>query len=606
VLVPKGRSDEEVGGGWDDKHDEKLQNLSNSRRAAVTAGGTRSYRFGEFSLEVANRQLLQKGRSIVVRPKVFETLLFLVERHGHLVAKDDLLSGVWAETNVSDAVLTHCITEVRQALRDDPRNPRFLKTVPKAGYRFIADVEADEAAAPRPPTAIAVLPFVNISGDPENEYFCDGLSEELINGLTKIAALRVVAHSSSFAFKGRDTDVREIGRQLNVGSIVEGSVRKAGDRLRISAQLINATDGYHKWGEQYDRRIEDVFAIQGEIAAAILGHLKVELLESRSMGRRPAASIEAYRLFLKGRGFWHRRFGGMLQKAMECFEQAIARDPKFAPAYTGLADCFTTLGVWAFAPAQSVFPKARDLASRALDLDDQLAEAHATLAFVDTMYDWGWEAADRQFALAITLNPGHALTRMWNGHYLSIVGRMDEAIAEMRVAQDLDPLSPVVSANLGWTFLLAHDQNRAIEELRRVLSIDHGSGIAHFYLGYAYAAVGRLREAIGSFRKTVEATGGMPWLTESIAWIQGLSGNREVARRALGDAEGRMQQGYVPSSALAMIHLGLGHDDAVLEWLERGLAERDALMVWIKFMPCFDHLHRHPRFQALLRGIGVV
>ena len=250
----------------------------------MTLGDTRTYRFGEFILETADRQLLRKGNAVVLRPKAFETLLLLVSRHGHLVPKDDLLNGVWADTNVSEAVLTHCITEVRQALDDDPHKPRYLKTIPRIGYKFIAQVETiaapagdpDAAATPGPATAIAVLPFANMSGDPENEYFCDGLSEELINGLTKIGALRVVAHSSSFAFKGRDADVREIGRQLHVGSIVEGSVRKAGDRLRISAQLINAADGYHTWCEQYDRQLQDVFAIQDEISAAILGQLKVD------------------------------------------------------------------------------------------------------------------------------------------------------------------------------------------------------------------------------------------------------------------------------------------------------------------------------------------
>ena len=611
VQAPKSRSDRNAIRRRDDKHDEKLQNLRNQRRRALTSGDTRTYRFGEFTLEAGDRQLLRKGQPVVLRPKAFETLLCLVERHGHLVSKDDLLNGVWPDTHVSEAVLTHCITEVRQALGDDPRKPRYLKTIARVGYKLIAGVEtvtaeADEpgaAATKAPPTAIAVLPFVNISGDPENEYFCDGLSEELINGLTKIGALRVVAHSSSFAFKGRDNDVREIGRQLNVGSIVEGSVRKAGDRVRISAQLVSAGDGYHVWSEQYDRRLEDVFAIQDEIAAAILGQLKVELLGNRPLARRPTGSMEAYQLYLKGRGFWHRRFKGMLQNAMESFQQAIDRDPRFAPAYTGLADCYTTLGVWAFAPPESVFPKARDLAKRALEIDETLAEAYASLAFVDTFYDWVWEAAGQKFNRAIALNPGNALTRLWNGHYLSIIGRFDEAFAEMRIAQDLDPLSPVVTANLGWTFILAHEQERAIEELHRVLALEPGNGIAHFYLGYAYVDTGRLAEAIESFRKAIDATGGMPWLAESIAWVQGLAGDRRQAEAALRETEGRMRDGYVPSSAMAMIHLGLNDDGAVLDWLEKGLAERDALMVWLKYMPCFDRLHAHPRFQALLRGL---
>ena len=582
--------------------------------AHLKAGDTRTYRFGEFSLEAGERQLLRNGRPIVLRPKVFETLHFLVVRHGHLVSKDDLLAGVWADTNVSEAVLTHCITEVRKALEDDPRKPHVLKTIPRVGYKFIADVESLEVKADErgqaptiaPPTAIAVLPFSNMSADPENEYFCDGLSEELINGLTKVGALRVVAHSSSFAFKGRDTDVREIGRQLAVGSIVEGSVRKAGDHVRVSAQLINAADGYHVWSEQYDRRLEDIFAIQDEISTAILGALRVELLEKRQRAAtRPTGSMEAYLLYLKGRAFWHRRYRGMLQKAMECFQQAIDIDPRFAPAYTGLADCYGSLGALAFAPAETVLTKAGELSRCALEIDPALAEAHASLAFVHTFYDWDWVAAGREFGRAIELNPGSALTRLWNGHYLSIVGWFDEAIAEIQLAQDLDPLSPIVAANLGWTLYLAHEHGRAIQELQRVLVLEPGNGIAHFYLGYAYVAVGKLQEAVRSFHKAIDATGGMPWLAESIAWVEGLAGDHRKCEAALREVQTRMRSGYVPHSAVAMIHLGLGDDEAVLEWLENGLAERDALMVWVEYMPCFDRLHRHPRFQALLRGIGL-
>ncbi len=576
---------------------------------------TRSYRFGDFTLEAGERQLLRRGRTVVLRPKAFQTLLFLVERRGRLVTRDDLLGRVWADTNVSEAVLTHCVTEVRQALGDDPRRPRYLKTVPRLGYKFIAEIGTVETAtrpsappaapAAAPPTAIAVLPFANISGDPENEYLCDGLSEELINGLTQVPGLRVVAHSSSFAFKGRDGDVREIGRQLNVGSLVEGSVRKSGDRVRISAQLIDAAEGYHLWSEQYDRHLVDLFAVQDEISAAILDKLKVRLLATRKAARRPTDSVEAHHLYLKGRTFWHRRFRGQLQQALECFEQAIALDQRFAPAYTGLADCYSTLGVWAFAPPASVFPKARELARRALEIDDALAEAHASLAFVNTFFDWDWEAAGRGFARAVALNPGSATTRLWNGHYLSIIGRFDEAFAEMRVAQDLDPLSPVVGANVGWTCTLAHQYERAIDELRAVLGFDPANGLAHFYLGYALAEAGHPRDAIRSFEKALEETGGMPWLAESIAWLRGLAGDRASTRVALEEAARRMQVGYVPASALAFLHLGLGDDLAVLDWLEKGLAEHDALMVWIAFMPAFDRLHGHPRYEALLRALGL-
>jgi len=244
----------------------------------------RTYRFGEFSLEVGERLLRRKGLEVILRPKAFETLLYLIERHGHLVAKGELLDRVWPDASVSESVLNHCISEIRQALQDDPYNPHYLKTIPRVGFKFVNEAEEliPTAQETKPATkapaasAIAVLPFANISADPENEFLCDGLSEELINGLTKVPTLRVVAHSSSFAFKGRDMDAREIGRQLNVAAMLEGSVRKAGNHLRISAQLIDAVEGYHLWSEQYDRPMEDVFAIQDEISDAILNKLKIE------------------------------------------------------------------------------------------------------------------------------------------------------------------------------------------------------------------------------------------------------------------------------------------------------------------------------------------
>lgn len=590
----------------------------------------RSYRFEDFILHSADRQLLRSGKEVVLRPKAFDTLLCLVQHHGHAVPKSTLLDAVWPGTNVSEAVLTHCIAEVRQALADDVRGPRFVKTMSRHGYKFIAPVaiaEAPEraaspglpapaaargeassaAAALAPPSAVVVLPFANMSADPENEFFCDGLSEELINGLTKVRGLQVVAHSSSFSFKGRDIDAREIGRQLNVGTILEGSVRKTGDRLRVSAQLIDAARGYHLWCEQYDRRLEDVFAIQDEISRAILQSLEPKLLrEVRTPLIEPSTGdMDAYVLYLQGRTYWHRRFGGLLQKAMDCFGQAIARDPGFAMSYTGLADSLSTLGIWAFARPADVFPKAVALAETAQKLNPSLAEAHASRALIRLFWDWDWNEAERGFVRALELNPGCALTRLWHGHYLSIVGRMEEAIAEVKRAQALDPLSPVCSANVGYTFYLAHDLDGAIDELERLLAREPQNGIALFYLGFALVDSGRYPEAVAALQKAHEVTHGMPWSSEAIGLAHGLAGNRDRALATLADARARGASSYVPSSAVATIHLGLGDDDAVLDCLERGIAERDVLLPWLKFMPTFDRLHGNPRFQAILTRVGL-
>lgn len=584
----------------------------------------RSYRFEDFTLHAAERQLLKQGTEVVLRPKAFDTLLCLVERHGHVVSKDVLLDAVWPETSVSEAVLTHCITEVRQALSDETRRPRFVKTMSKHGYRFIAPVVvADAASVPAldtvppaavndasagpPPSAIAVLPFANMSAEPDNEYFCDGLSEELINGLTRVSGLQVVAHTSSFSFKGRDVDAREIGRQLHVGTLLEGSVRKAGDRLRVSAQLIDAVRGYHLWCEQYDRRLEDVFAIQDEIAQAILASLKVEFLkDARSPLIVPStANVDAYLLYLQGRAFWHKRFGGMLQKAMDCFGGAIAKDPGFALPYTGLADSLATLGIWGFARPSEVLPKAVALADTAAKLQPRLGDACASRALIRLFWDWEWDEAGRGFARAIDLNPGCALIRLWNGHYLSIVGRMDEAVAEMKLAQRLDPLSPVCTANVGWTLYLAHRQEEAMAELGSVLAREPGNAMALFYLGYVLTELGRYEDAIDALQKAKDVTSGMPWSAEAIAMVQALTGNRDAGLSALAEARARASETYVPWSAVALIELGLRDDKAVLDSLERAVGDRDVLLPWLKFMPAFDRLRPHPRFQAVLAKLGL-
>jgi adenylate cyclase len=575
---------------------------------------SRTFRFGDFSLDSGERQLLRDGVEVVLRPKAFETLLCLVERHDHLIAKNELLDRVWPDTFVSESVLNHCVSEIRKALEDDPRDPRYLKTIPRVGYKFMNAVEEvvptgpetrSETKAP-PVWSIAVLPFANISTDPNNEFFCDGLSEELINGLTKVSALRVVAHSSSFAFKGQNLDAREIGRQLNVAAILEGSVRRDKNRLRISTQLIDTAEGFHLWSEQYDRPLKDVFAIQDEISAFILDTLKVEWLsqKEKDSARRPTGNMEAYDLYLRGRSFWHRRYQGFLQKAMECFEQAIQKDPHFALAYTGLADTYDSLGVWAWSPPNEVFPKSAALVRDALNIDDQLAEAHASQGFIHTFYDWNWEMAEKECQRAIDLNPGCAMNYLLNGHYLSIIGRMDEAIAEVRKAQNLDPMSPIVAANVGWTLFLASENDQAIEELQKVLEVDPHNTMAHFYLGYPFAHSGRFEEAIQMFQEALQLTGGMPWCAESLGWVYGLAGKRAKAKTILRESQSRVKRKeYVPSSGFALVHLGLGNTDAFFEYLERGVDERDAFLPWIKYFPPFKPLHSDPRFSSLLHSL---
>jgi TolB-like protein/Flp pilus assembly protein TadD len=577
------------------------------------SGIRKTYHFGEFSLNVGERVLQRKNREIFLRPKAFDTLLALIEHHGRLVGKDELFKRVWPDASVSDAVLTHCIAEVRQALQDDPRTPQYVKTVSRSGYKFIGnvgEVTPCHDAVPsegKPEFSIAVLPFENMSADTENEYLCEGLAEELINGLTRIGTIRVVAHSSSFSFKGRNTDVREIGRQLNVGTILEGSIRKSGDHLRVSAQLINAADGYHIWSEQYDRNMDDVFAIQDEISGKILKRFKTEgILGDRSKlsMKRPTENFEAYQLYLKGRSFWHHRGQGFLQKSMDCYQKAIQLDPQFALAYSGLADVFVSLGLWALAPPTEIFPKASDLIRKALEIDPDLAEAHCSQALVNMFYDWDWASAAEQLQQALALKPGCATFHLFNAHYLVMVEHFMKAIDEILTAQALDPLSPLVNANVGFIFILAGECERAIKELHNALEMDPQNARAHFYLGYACAVSGRHEEAFRAFRKA-KAAGGMPWCDESIGWVYALMHEKKKARAVLQASLAKIEKGeYVPWSMIALIYSCLGEDELAYEALTKCVEKRDTLLPWIKNTPGLNHLVKDPRIKDLLIRIG--
>ena len=577
------------------------------------------YRFEGFTLLPGERQLLKGGAEVVLRPKAFDTLLCLVEHHGHAVSKARLLDVVWPETNVSEAVLTHCVAEVRQALSDEVRRPRFVKTISRHGYKFIAGVAVEssghshaEAAAVRsstpPASAIVVLPFANISADPENEFLCDGLSEELINGLTKVSGLHVVAHSSSFSFKGRDIDAREIGRQLNVGTILEGSVRKTGDRLRVSAQLIDAARGYHLWCEQYDRRLEDIFAIQDEISQAIVTSLKVGFLKD---GRAPlitppTASMDAYVLYLQGRAFWHQRYGGHLEQAMECFGQAIAKDPGLCLALRGARRFTLDARHLGLHPRMRRLPEGRD-AGRHGDGARQPACGAVRVAGLDPpVLGLGVGRGRAGVPACARAEPGlrarPGLVRPLSEHRWQDGrgGRRDGAGADR--STPCLPCAPRTSAGRStWrTNRVARSTNCS-----GVLARNPANGIALFYLGYALIEVGRYAEAIDALRKAHEVTRGMPWSREGIGLAHGLAGQQEEARAILAEVRTTASTSYVPASAVALVLLGLGDEAGVLDCLERGVEERDVLLPWLGFLPCFDRLHQHPRFQAVIRRIGL-
>jgi serine/threonine protein kinase/Tfp pilus assembly protein PilF len=455
--------------------------------------------------------------------------------------------------------------------------------------------------------SIAVLPFTNMSADPEQEYFCDGMAEELINALTHIKDLRVVARTSAFSFKGKDVDIGEIGKKLRVDKVLEGSVRKAGNRLRITAQLINVEDGYHLWSERYDREMEDIFAIQDEVTLAIVDKLKVDLLgEGKAkLVKRHTEDSEAYNLYLKGRYFWNKRTGDGLKKAIEFFQKAIENDPSYAPAYSGLADSFSVLGFYGFSSPREAFPKAKAAAQKALEIDDTLDEAHASIAYISIFYDWNWDTAERSIKRALELNPGCPTAHHIYAAYFAIMGRFNEAIAEMKRSVEIDPLSIRLHTELGNYLGWSGRLDEAIEQLQKTLEMDQNFGLAHGHIGLCYAHKKRYEEAIRATQKAIEIMGKSPFFLGYLANIYAKAGKKKRAEEILHELEGISKKRYVPAVSVANIYAELGDFDKAFEWMKKAYEEHDVFMAMLKTRREFEKLRSNPRVKVLLKKIGL-
>jgi serine/threonine-protein kinase len=466
------------------------------------------------------------------------------------------------------------------------------------------------AAAPEAPKtpgrSVAVLPFASLSPDPENEYFADGVTDELINALAKIGGLHVVSRTSAFAFKGKLEDVRAIGARLQVKSVLEGSIRRAGRRLRVTAQLIDVADGFLLWSDTFDRELEDVFAIQDEISRAIAGALKVKLFgpQQQVLVKPATDDLEAYTLYLKGRLFWNRRTEQTLWQGLEYFQRAIARDPAFAQAHAGVADSYVILGFYSALPPTEAFPKAKAAALEALANDSALAEAHPALAYVALYHDWDWAAAEKEFATAIALNPSYATAHQWYGNFLAVLGRFDQSAVSFGKAIALDPLSPLKQAALGWNYYFERRYDDAAAECRRALELDPGYWIAHLWLGIALEELGLLEDAIREFEEALRLSGRNVSILGYLGHALAVAGRAPEARQVLHDLNGIGAERYMSPYDIGVIHLGLGESEAALEWLERGYAERDHQMTFLLVDPRLDALRLSPRFASLLRKMG--
>jgi serine/threonine-protein kinase len=453
--------------------------------------------------------------------------------------------------------------------------------------------------------AVAVLPFANLSTDPENEYFSDGLTEDLITALSQLEGLRVVARTSAFQFKGKARDIREVGRQLNVGVVVEGSVRRFGEKVRVTAQLVNVADGFQIWSERHDRELKDVFAIQDEICGAIVKALKVKLTgeEDRPLVKKYTDNLEAYQHLLKGRYYWNQWTEEGFRRGMEHYGKAIAADPGYAPAYAGLADCFNLLSVWGLAAPVHVMPQAKTLALKAVELDDSLSEAHCALGAVLGLYDWDWPGAERELSRSLELNPGNATAHVLYGFcYLGPVGRWNDAVKSVRRAVELDPLSMVAHTYVGTALWLAGRAEEAIREHRRTIEIDPHFAEAWRCLGWALLTPPRFDEAIAAFEKA-RSLAPTPISLGDLGYTLARAGRAGEARAILAQLQEIAETAYVPGYSIAAIHIGLGDLDAAFEWLQRAVEERSSWLVWLNTGPVFEPLRADARFVALRRQV---
>ena len=500
---------------------------------------------------------------------------------------------------------------VQPAVLESPprrRRPSFaLGLLALASFVLIVGVvtRRDESTAPiATPTSIVVLPFADQSPGGDQEYFADGIAEELMVKLANMRGLNVVGRTSSFAFKGKTPDTREIASRLNVNAILSGSVRKAESRLRVTAQLVDAKTGYEMWSETYDRAESDVLDIQDEISRAIVMRLRGQFVRADDAARAPASTddAEAYNLYLRGRFEWHKRTETGMRNAVKYFGEATRRAPAYARAHAGLGDAYAVLGFYDYLSPGEAFPNAKASALRALELDPTLGEAHATLGYVALYYEWDWPRAEREFLRSIEMDPGYSTGRQWYANYLTAMGRFDEAVREMRAAQDIDPLSLIANAALGWVLYYAGEYERAVQQLDRTLELNPNFELAHLWRGLALEELHNYPAAISSMERAVQLSGGSGISTSLLARTYARAGQLARARTTLARIEQRQGARYVPSFEIAKVHAALGENRDAIHWLQRAANERSHSIAFLMVDPQLRELRAHKDFLAMARA----
>jgi len=539
-----------------------------------------------------------EGKEVDQRSDIYSLGIILYEMvTGRVPFEGDTPFAIGVKHKNLNNIILRCLEKDKEKRYQDVREIHYE----------IKNIEVEKHASLKIPewkNSIAVLPFKNMSADPEQEYFCEGMAEEIINALAHIKDLRVVARTSAFSFKGRDEDIREIGRKLIVDSVLEGSVRKAGNRLRITAQLINVEDGYHLWSEKYDRDLEDIFAIQDEISLAIVENLKLKLLdwEKTALLKRPTDDPEAYNLYLKGLYFAFKPNREALKKALEYFREALDKDPALASAHAGVAIVYGTMSSLDLASPKEMMPKAKTAIQKALQLDENLTEAHALAAMIAYYYEWDWDAAERSFNRTFALNPGHSWAHAWSGWFCVAMNRFDEAIKEIKLAQNVDPLMPLFYAFSVGIHVAAGKYDEAIDEFRKATELEPNIGLAYFHVGWVYMHKGELDTAVSMFQKSKELGVSPGWAEGMIALIHIKRGEIEKAVQILDELVELRKQTYASSWCMAFVWAALDDFDRAFEFFDKAYEERETMM---PFTPIYIDtanpvIRSDPRYKELL------
>ncbi len=575
------------------------------------------YRLGPFELRARTREVYKNGIRLKVRPQPFQVLLALVARPGDIVTREELRRLLWpAETFVDfEHGLNTAIRELRSLLNDSANEPRFIETLPKLGYRVIVPVTETKSAAEsrkeknagRRVASVAVLPFVNLSADPENEFFADGITEDVITHLAKIKSLKVISRTSVMAFKNRDHGLREIGERLGASTLLEGSVRRAGGRVRVVAQLIDCATDEHLWAETYDRDLTDIFAIQSDVALNIANALRAELShnERARVGRPPTHDLAAYELYLHGRNWFNQFTEEGYRRSVLDYEAAIARDPGFAQAWASIAEAYSELciGGGVGESPEEIILLARRAAARALEIDEELGEAHSTSALIQFAFDFDWSGAERSFQRAIELSPGSAEAHEHYGWLCSALERYDDALRELRHARELDPL--LVYTDIVTTLLRAGRIEEALEEAQRSARERPGTPRCHSVLGWALILSGEAAAGIASLERAVALSPGATMFLSQLGQACALSGDGKRARQILDEMRDRSTREFISPYHFAYVYAGLGEADAAMDCLEQAFERRSGAIHGIKGSFLFRNLRDHPRFVSLLRRMNL-